>query len=71
MDGLTGKIKFDQYGIRTDFQLEIVELKKKGLQKVNQTFNITKSSKSLFRLEPGMIRLVYSFQETLPKAIQR
>ena len=37
MDGLTGKIKFDQYGFRTDFQLEIVELKKKGLQKVNQT----------------------------------
>ena len=35
MDGLTGKVKFDQFGLRTDFQLEIVELKKKGLQKVH------------------------------------
>ena len=34
MDGLTGKIKFDSQGLRTDFQLEIVELKKDGLQKV-------------------------------------
>ena len=34
MDGLTGRIKFDSRGLRTDFQLEIVELKKSGLQKV-------------------------------------
>ena len=34
MDGLTGRIKFDQFGLRTDFMLEIVELKKTGLQKV-------------------------------------
>ena len=34
MDGLTGKVKFDSQGKRTDFELEIVELKKDGLQKV-------------------------------------
>ena len=34
MTGLTGKIKFDQHGIRSDFILEIVELKKDGLIKV-------------------------------------
>ena len=39
LDGLTGKVKFDQFGLRTDFQLEIVELKKKGLQKVKEFKN--------------------------------
>lgn len=34
MKGLTGTIKFDQHGLRTDFTLEIVELKKDGLNKV-------------------------------------
>ena len=34
MEGLTGRIKFDSRGLRTDFELEIVELKKDGLQKV-------------------------------------
>ena len=34
MDGLSGKIKFDAAGFRSDFQLEIVELKKEGLVKV-------------------------------------
>ena len=34
MDGLTGKVKFDQLGLRTDFTLEIVELKRKGLTMV-------------------------------------
>ena len=34
MKGLTGTIKFDQHGLRTDFTLEIVELKKDGLVKV-------------------------------------
>ena len=34
MRGLTGRIKFDQHGLRTDFTLEIVELKKDGLLKV-------------------------------------
>ena len=34
MDGLTGKVKFDQRGLRTDFTLEIVELKRQGLTKV-------------------------------------
>ena len=34
MEGLTGRIKFDSRGFRTDFDLEIVELKKEGLVKV-------------------------------------
>ncbi len=34
MTGLSGRIKFDQHGLRTDFELEIVELKKDGLVKV-------------------------------------
>ena len=28
MEGLPGTIKFDQHGLRSDFKLEIVELKK-------------------------------------------
>ena len=42
MDGLTGKVKFDSQGKRTDFELEIVELKKDGLQKVCKIFEIRK-----------------------------
>ena len=34
MKGLTGTIKFDQHGLRSDFALEVVELKKGGLVKV-------------------------------------
>ena len=34
MEGLTGKIAFDQSGLRTDFQLDIIELTKDGLDKV-------------------------------------
>ena len=34
MRGLTGNIKFDQHGMRTDFHLEIVELQETGLVKV-------------------------------------
>ena len=34
MDGLTGKVKFDKSGLRTDFTLEIMELKRHGLDKV-------------------------------------
>ena len=38
IEGLTGRIKFDQEGQRSDFQLEIVELKKHGLDKVLFSF---------------------------------
>ena len=34
INGLTGRIKFDENGLRTDFELEIVELKKHSLEKV-------------------------------------
>ena len=36
MQGLTGKIKFDSRGFRTDFNLDIVELKKEGLVRVGE-----------------------------------
>jgi ionotropic glutamate receptor len=50
MTGLTGTIKFDQHGLRTDFTLEIVELKKDGLNKVgtwneNTGVNFTRKRK--------------------------
>ena len=35
MDGLSGKIKFDGAGFRSDFTLDIVELKREGLVQVN------------------------------------
>ena len=34
MDGLTGRIKFDTRGFRSDFDLEIIELKKEGLYRL-------------------------------------
>ena len=34
MEGLSGMIKFDSDGFRTDFELNIVELRKEGLEKV-------------------------------------
>lgn len=36
MKGLTGRIKFDSRGFRTDFDLDIVELKKEGLTRVGK-----------------------------------
>ena len=58
IEGLTGRIKFDQQGVRTEFELEIVELKKHGLEKVE----IRKALKYLtndasFRSDPGVISL--------------
>ena len=41
MDGLTGRIKFDSLGFRTDFDLEIVELRKDGLFKVGTWNTLT------------------------------
>ena len=34
MEGLTGQIQFDSLGFRSDFNLDIIELKKEGLVKV-------------------------------------
>ena len=34
MEGLTGRIKFDSLGFRSDFDLDVIELKKEGLVKV-------------------------------------
>ena len=40
MNGLTGKVKFDKHGIRTDFTLDIVELKRPGLEKVGSWYEV-------------------------------
>lgn len=40
MKGLTGVIKFDHQGFRSDFVLDIVELNKDGLKKIG-TWNST------------------------------
>ena len=34
LEGLTGRIKFDLQGLRTDFLLDIVQLRRRGLEKV-------------------------------------
>ena len=34
IQGLTGLIKFDQWGIRNEFVLDLVELRRAGLEKV-------------------------------------
>jgi hypothetical protein len=34
MEGLTGKVSFDAEGFRSNFLLDIVELRKEGLTKV-------------------------------------
>ena len=48
MEGLSGKIKFDGAGFRSDFQLDIVELKREGLVQVTALAkNITKLQKYL------------------------
>ena len=31
---MTGEVRFDQYGLRTGFNLDVMELKKYGLTKV-------------------------------------
>ena len=36
MEGLSGKIRFDGAGFRSDFQLDIVELKREGLVRVGR-----------------------------------
>jgi ionotropic glutamate receptor len=40
MRGLTGVIKFDHQGFRSDFVLDIIELSKEGLKKIG-TWNST------------------------------
>jgi hypothetical protein len=52
LDGLTGKIKFDSRGLRVDFELEIVELKKDGLQKVRSVKN---SKETIQTWEKGLL----------------
>jgi hypothetical protein len=39
MEGLTGKVNFDAEGFRSNFLLDIVELRKEGLTKVPVQFS--------------------------------
>ena len=50
-------MKFDQYGLRTDFMLEIVELKKHGLEKVLFLYLFLFIDLPFDRLDLGMISL--------------
>ena len=74
MSGLTGKIKFDQHGVRTEFTLQIVELKKHGLEKVSEEVKILPQIMnhiSTIRLAPGMTTLVFTSPGILQKLIQK
>ena len=57
MDGLTGDVRFDQQGLRSGFRLDIIELKKSGLNKVNKMCKTTNPppscrSRLLLKLHP-------------------
>ena len=36
--GLSGRIKFDTYGKRTDFQMHVLELRRTGLETIGMLF---------------------------------
>ena len=38
-EGLTGRVKYDGYGLRTEFLLDFIELNPNGLEKVGENFN--------------------------------
>ena len=40
--GLSGRIKFDTYGKRTDFQLNVLELTRTGLETIGNNTDIKK-----------------------------
>lgn len=39
IQGLTGKVKFDEQGFRSEFVLDLIYLTKDGLEKVSSFFN--------------------------------
>ena len=58
MRGLTGKIKFDQHGLRTGFELDIIELKRDGLVKVGTW------------TEAGGVNFTRNFTETYSEIVE-
>ena len=58
MKGLTGKIKFDQHGLRTGFELDIIELKRDGLVKVGAW------------TESGGVNMTRNFTETYSEIVE-
>ena len=78
MNGLTGKIKFDQKGQRTDFELDIIELKRDGLTKVRNIFwsaelifHTIIPFTGVFRLAVGQRSVVWIWAETSQKLTLR
>ena len=48
--GLSGRIKFDTYGKRTDFQLNVLELTRTGLETIGNDMAIKKHLILLLKL---------------------
>ena len=55
LEGLTGKIKFDSRGLRSDFELDIVELKKDGLQKVDMNKSFLNSKDTVCTMQIAVL----------------
>lgn len=52
MDGFTGMIKFDEDGFRSDIEIDVLEVKTYGLDKVNYILIIqTQSNRFAFSVE--------------------
>ena len=62
MEGLSGKIKFDAAGFRSDFQLEVVELKKDGLVKVGSwdPMNGANFSRNFTEITSGIVESLHN-----------
>ena len=60
MDGLTGPIKFDARGFRTDFNMDIIELKQEGLVKVGFKCNVLEATWHFVILLTNAIKCVIS-----------
>ena len=72
LDGLTGRIKFDHDGLRTEFELQIVELKKHGLEKVLHGEEMLLAVTAPFlRLGPGKNTLGSSSPGTSQRPTQK
>ncbi len=47
-NGITGKIKFDENGVRTDVSFEVVDLAADGIHKVSRNEEIFSDEKKIF-----------------------
>lgn len=61
VNGLTGEIKFDNQGLRTNFALDIIELTSSGIAKVGQWnasegLNITRNYEATSNIDDGSLK---------------